>query len=264
MTLEILYQDDHIVAVNKPANLAVHRSKFVGPDDAFLVDLLREQVDGRIHLAHRLDRATSGVLLAARSPDVAATLGEQFMDRTVRKRYLAVARGWPDPDEGTIDYPLPGSRDDGPRREASTDYRRLATTEVDIPLGRYLQQRYSLLLAEPRTGRFRQIRKHFAHIHHPLVGDSQHGRGDHNRLFKIHFASHRLLLHAVRLDFTHPVDGRAMSVEASLDDTWRRVIERFGWGEAYPWPVPARQPTLKTGEPVMVPDTPRREADAGH
>jgi tRNA pseudouridine65 synthase len=231
--LDILYQDDDIVAVNKPANLAVHRSKFVGPDDAFLVDLLREQVEGRLHLAHRLDRATSGVLLVARSPEIAAQLGEQFMGRSVRKRYAAVVRGWPEPAEGTVDYPLPGSRDTGPRKDASTDYRRLATVEVDIALGRYEKQRYALVAAEPRTGRFRQIRKHFAHIHHPIVGDSQHGRGDHNRLFKQHFASHRLLLHAAMLAFAHPRDGRAMALHAGLDETWERVIERFDWREAW-------------------------------
>jgi tRNA pseudouridine65 synthase len=230
--LEILYQDDDLVAVNKPANLAVHRSKFVGPDDAFLIDLLREQVDGRLHLAHRLDRATSGVLLVARSSEVASLLGEQFMGRTVSKRYLAVVRGWPDPEEGTVDYALPGSRDTGPRREASTDYRRLATVEVDIPLGRYDKQRYALMLAEPRTGRFRQIRKHFAHIHHPIVGDSQHGRGDHNRLFKQHFSSHRLLLHAERLTFTHPRTGADLAISASIDDTMRRVFSRFDWTDA--------------------------------
>ncbi len=230
--LEILYQDDDLVAVNKPANLAVHRSKFVGPDDAFLVDLLREQVEGRLHLAHRLDRATSGVLLVARSPEMAAQLGEQFMGRSVRKRYLAVVRGWPEPAEGTVDYPLPGSRDTGPRKDARTDYRRLATVEVDIPLGRYEKQRYALVAAEPQTGRFRQIRKHFAHIHHPIVGDSQHGRGDHNRLFKQHFASHRLLLHAASLSFFHPSDGRPLTIAAGLDDTWARLLERFGWREA--------------------------------
>ncbi|HEY4291763.1 pseudouridine synthase [Luteibacter sp.] len=232
--LDILYQDDDIVAVNKPANLAVHRSKFVGPDDAFLIDLLREQVEGRLHLAHRLDRATSGVLLVARSSEVAAQLGEQFMGRSVRKRYLAVVRGWPDPAEGTVDYPLPGSRDTGPRKDARTDYRCLATVEVDIPLGRYEKQRYAFLAAEPQTGRFRQIRKHFAHIHHPIVGDSQHGRGDHNRLFKQHFASHRLLLHAASLSFAHPGDGRAVTLNASLDDTWNRLLERFGWQNVLP------------------------------
>lgn len=231
--LEILYQDDDIVAVNKPANLAVHRSKFVGPDDAFLIDLLREQVEGRLHLAHRLDRATSGVLLVARSPEMASQLGEQFMGRTVSKRYVAVVRGWPDPAEGTIDYPLPGSRETGPRKDAATDYRRLATVEVDIPLGRYDKQRYALVLAEPQTGRFRQIRKHFAHIHHPIVGDSQHGRGDHNRLFKQHFSSHRLLLHAERLTFAHPGTGAELAITAGIDATMQRLFDGFGWSDTF-------------------------------
>jgi tRNA pseudouridine65 synthase len=215
--LEILFQDDDLVIVNKPAGLAVHRSKMVGNADEFLIDLLREQVEGRLHLAHRLDRATSGVILIARSSEVAAALGEQFMGRSVRKRYLAVVRGWPDPEEASIDYPLPGSRETGPRREARTDYRRLATTEVDIALGRYPQQRYALVMAEPQSGRFRQIRKHMAHIHHPLIGDSQHGRGDHN---------------ALRLDFDHPVSGVRMAVDAPLDETWNRLLQRFQWQDA--------------------------------
>src|ERR1700754_3052628 len=231
--LESLHQDDDIVAVNKPANLAVHRSKFVGPHDALLIHLLREQGEGRLQLAHRLDRATSGVLLVGRSQEVAAQLGEQFMGRSVRKRYIAVVRGWPEPEEGTVDCLLPGSRDTGPRREASTDYRRLGTVEVDIPLGRYEKQRYAFVAAEPRTGRFRQIRKHFAHIHHPIVGDSQHGRGDHNRLFKQHFASHRMLLHAAALSFEHPTDGRALTIEAGLDETWLRLLGRFDWLQPY-------------------------------
>ncbi|MET0505143.1 MAG: pseudouridylate synthase, partial [Luteibacter sp.] len=98
-----------------------------------------------------------------------------------------------------------------------------------------------------RTGRFRQIRKHFAHIHHPLVGDSQHGRGDHNRLFKQHFASHRLLLHAAALEFTHPTGIRPMRIEAALDDTWRRLVERFGWRDAYPWPAAVQEGTSEGG-----------------
>jgi tRNA pseudouridine65 synthase len=138
-------------------------------------------------------------------------------------------RGWPEPEEGVVDYALPGSRDTGPRREARTDYRRLATVEVPIPLGRYPQQRYALVLAEPETGRFRQIRKHMAHIHHPVIGDCQHGRSDHNRLYKQHFSCHRMLLHAWRLRFRHPVDGRPMELEAPLDDAYRGILERFGW-----------------------------------
>jgi len=227
--LDILYQDDALIAVNKPANLAVHRSKMVGNADTFLIDELRAQVGDSVYLAHRLDRATSGVLLVARSKDVAAALGEQFMGRHVHKQYLVVVRGWPEPDEGVIDYPLPGSRETGPRREARTRYRQLASVEAPIALGRYPQQRYSLLLAEPESGRFRQIRKHLAHIHHPVIGDCQHGRSDHNRLYKQHFACHRMLLHAWRVSFRHPLSDTPMTLHAPLDDAFGNLLERFGW-----------------------------------
>ncbi len=229
--LPILYQDDDLIAVNKPAGLAVHRSKMVGNAETFLVDVLREQVGGTLHLAHRLDRATSGVLLVARRAETAAALGEQFMSRDVHKQYLAVVRGWPEPAEGVVDYALPGSRDSGPRREARTGYRRLAATEVPIALGRYPQQRYALVLAEPQSGRFRQIRKHMAHIHHPVIGDCQHGRSDHNRLYKQYFGCHRMLLHAWRLSFRHPADGRAMTLEAPLDAAFAGLLDRFGWSQ---------------------------------
>ncbi|HEV2540777.1 MAG TPA: pseudouridine synthase [Frateuria sp.] len=227
--LDILHQDDALLAVNKPAGLPVHRSRLIGPADAFLIDLLREQVGGDLFLAHRLDRATSGVLLVARSAAMAAALGEQFMGRAVHKQYLAVVRGWPEPTEGLIDYPLPGSRETGPRREARTRFARLATVEVPIALGRYPQQRYALVRAEPETGRFRQIRKHMAHIHHPVIGDCQHGRGDHNRLYKQHFGCHRMLLHAWRLCLAHPLSGAPMDLEAPLDGAFGAVLERFGW-----------------------------------
>jgi tRNA pseudouridine65 synthase len=227
--LEILYQDDALIAVNKPANLAVHRSKMVGNADTFLIDALREQVGDSVYLAHRLDRATSGVLLVARNKETAAALGEQFMARSVRKQYLVVVRGWPEPAEDVIDYALPGSRETGPRREARTRYRQLATIEVPIALGRYPQQRYAFLLAEPESGRFRQIRKHLAHVHHPVIGDCQHGRGDHNRLYKEHFSCHRMLLHAWRLDFHHPLSGAPMRLQAPLDDAFVSLLARFKW-----------------------------------
>jgi tRNA pseudouridine65 synthase len=229
--IEILHEDDALIAVNKPAGLAVHRSKMVGNAEEFLIDLLREQMGGTVNLAHRLDRATSGVLLIARSSEVASALGEQFMGRDVHKQYLAVVRGWPEPVEALIDYPLPGSRETGPRREARTRYRRLATVEVPIALGRYPQQRYALVEAEPETGRFRQIRKHMAHIHHPIIGDCQHGRGDHNRLYKQYFGCHRMLLHARRIALRHPASGDPLVIEAPLDEAFSALLARFGWAK---------------------------------
>jgi tRNA pseudouridine65 synthase len=229
--IEILHRDAHLVAVNKPAGLAVHRSHYVGPTDDYLVDAVARVIDVPLFLAHRLDRATSGVLLVARSREIAAQLGQQLMDRSVGKDYLAVVRGWPE-ESGCIDHPLSGASLKGPAREARTHWRRLATVELPIAMGRYEQQRYALLAVQPETGRYQQIRRHFAHASHHLIGDTTHGRGDHNRLFRIHWAMHRLLLHAWRLSFDHPLLQRRLCIEAPLDASWRRIVGAFGWEPA--------------------------------
>ncbi len=229
--LELLHLDEHLVAVNKPTGIAVHRSRLVGADEDYLIDRLRLQVDGRLHAVHRLDRATSGVLLIARSPEIAAELGRQLMARTVEKSYLAVVRGWPE-EEGEIDYPLTGSSLSGEPKPALTRWRRLATVEVPIAQGRYPQQRYALLDVRPETGRYRQIRRHFHHVSHHILGDTSHGRGDHNRLIRQHFGVHRLMLHANTLDVAHPATGQALVLRASLDVAWQRLLRAFGWSDA--------------------------------
>ena len=229
--IEILFDDADLLAVNKPAGLLVHRSKIANDETDFLLDRLKEQCGTNLYLAHRLDRATSGVLLLAKSREVAGEIGRAFMARDVSKRYLAVVRGWPDA-EGVIDYPLPGVREHGPRKPALTRWRRLATTTVPIEMGRYPEQRYALVEASPETGRYRQIRKHFHHVSHHIVGDTSHGRGDHNRLWRIHFGMHRMLLHAWRIEFVHPRSGEHLCLQASLDVAWQRVLDRFDWTAA--------------------------------
>jgi tRNA pseudouridine65 synthase len=223
-----LYADDALLIVDKPAGLAMHRSHLVGDDNDYLVDRLRRQIDGPLHLVNRLDRATGGLVVVARSREIAATLGQQFMDRGVGKTYLAIVRGWPD-ETGMIDYPLSGAALTGPRKPALTRWWRIATVEVPIAMGRYDQQRYSLLMLSPETGRYRQLRRHLHHVHHPIIGDTTHGRGDHNRLFKQHFRSFRLLLHAWRLSLVHPVDGRRIDVSAPPDAEWQSLLTRFEW-----------------------------------
>ena len=226
--LSLLHLDEHLLAVDKPDGLAVHRSALVGNDEDYVMDRLRLQVPGPLHAVHRLDRATSGVLLVARSPEVAADLGRQLMARSVEKTYLAVVRGWP-AEQGEVDYPLTGSSLRGEAKPALTRWRRLATVEVPIALGRYPQQRYSLLAVSPETGRYRQIRRHFHHLSHHLLGDTSHGRGDHNRLARQYFGVHRLMLHAWRLTIVHPATQQAMTFEAPLDATWRRLFDAWGW-----------------------------------
>jgi tRNA pseudouridine65 synthase len=228
--LAILHRDEHLLAVDKPTGLAVHRSELTGADDDFLVERVRRETARHWFLAHRLDRATSGVVLLAADKQVAAALGEQFMSRAVRKTYLAVCRGWPE-SPGTIDHPLdaPGRPD---AKEATTNYRVLATHTWDIAMGRYPQQRYALVEVEPVTGRYRQIRRHFKHVSHHLIGDTSEGRGDHNRLFRQHLRVHRLLLHAWRIALAHPVTGAPLALEAPLDAEWHRVLDAFGWTTA--------------------------------
>ena len=225
-TLAILHADDAIVAVNKPAGLAAHRSHLVGRDDDYLVDAVREATGRTLYLAHRLDRATSGVVLFGASKAIVAALGAQFMARTVEKRYLAVVRGWLD-DSGEIDHALdaPGKPEPKP---AVTRYRSLARVELPIPLSRYASVRYTLLEVEPVTGRYQQIRRHLRHVSHHLVGDTTHGRGEHNRLFRATFGVHRMLLHAQSLAFDHPANGVRTTIRAPIDEAFRRAVALFG------------------------------------
>jgi tRNA pseudouridine65 synthase len=229
--IEVVYEDDALLAVNKPAGLLVHRSAIAADERDFLLERLREQTGAALYLAHRLDRATSGVVLLAKSREIAGELGKQFMARSIDKTYLAVVRGWPDA-AGTIDYALPDVRERSPRKPAVTTWRVLANATVPIELGRYPEQRYALIVASPLTGRYRQIRKHMHHVSHHIVGDTSHGRGDHNRLWRMHFSMHRLLLHAWRLEFSHPASGAPLQLCAPLDTVWRSVIERFNWSDA--------------------------------
>jgi len=230
-TIEVVYEDDALLAVNKPAGLLVHRSAIAADERDFLIERLREQTGAALYLAHRLDRATSGLVLLAKSREVAGELGKQFMARSIDKIYLAVVRGWPDA-AGTIDYALPDVRERSPRKPAITAWRVLATATVPIELGRYPEQRYALIEALPQTGRYRQIRKHLHHVSHHIVGDTSHGRGDHNRLWRMHFGVHRLLLHAWRLRLDHPLARTRLLLEAPLDAVWQRVLGSMGWEDA--------------------------------
>lgn len=223
--LEILYQDEHYVAVDKPAGLLVHRSSLAPTGDAAL-QVLRDQLGQRVFPVHRLDRATSGVLVFARSAAAAARLAKQFMAQDTEKTYLAVTRGWL-AEAGKIDHPVADRDGDGQRRDAQTDYRCLAHCELPFAVDRYPSTRYSLASIWPRTGRRQQIRKHFKHIHHPLIGDTTHGNGRHNRFFREHFDVHRLLLMALSLRFRHPFDDQVVEIHVRPGGDWDKVGALF-------------------------------------
>lgn len=224
--LDILYRDDYLVAVDKPTALLVHRSP-ASRDQDFAVQRLREQLGRRVFPAHRLDRATSGVLLFSLDPDTDRAASMAFQEGRVEKRYLAVVRGWTD-ETGTIEHALK-SEDKSRTREASTHYRRLATTEIDEPVGPHPTARYSLVTFRPETGRKHQLRRHSNHIAHPIVGDTTHGDGRHNRFFRAYFGIRRLLLHAWSLELDHPVTGQPLRVLAPIPREFGRLMEKIGW-----------------------------------
>lgn len=229
--LDILYNDGALVAVAKPSGLLVHRSS-EATDRITCMTILRDQLGARVHPAHRLDRGTSGVLLFSLDPDTARSVASSFAGRDVKKHYLTVTRGYA-PDEGTIDYPLAEEPGDE-AAEAVTSYRTLARVELPWQVGRYATARYSLLLADPMTGRRHQIRRHMAHIRHPIVGDIVHGEGRHNRLYRERFGIHRLLLHAWRVELPHPRTGEQLRIEAPLPEELRSLFSMLGWSDPLP------------------------------
>ncbi len=229
LAIPVLHADAQLAVIAKPARLMAHDSALARGEHDFLADRLRAQFGRPLHLVHRLDRATSGCLLIAFDKDAARALGEQFMTRAVEKTYLAVCRGWPEPAEGLIDHPLDGGPGKPEKKPAQTAYRVLATGAMPWPYGGHAESRFALVECRPHTGRFRQIRRHLKHLHHHLIGDTSHGDGARNRMFRQHLGVHRMLLHAWRLVFTHPADGSLVKVEAPADAEFRRVLAAFGW-----------------------------------
>ncbi|MRI31391.1 tRNA pseudouridine(65) synthase TruC [Endozoicomonas sp. OPT23] len=236
-TLEILYQDEYLVAVNKPSGLLVHRSMIDRNETRFALQIVRNQVGQHVFPLHRLDKPTSGVLLFGLSSDVARIAGKQFEENTVKKSYLAVVRGYA-PESGFIDHALKEeldkiadkkARQDKPAQEAQSEFKRLAIVELPIAIERYPQSRYSLVEVRPKTGRKHQVRRHMKHIAHPIIGDAKHGKGVHNRYFAEHFDAGRLLLHCQSMSLEHPVTGEPMTFTAPLDEVMVNLFGRFGW-----------------------------------
>jgi len=232
--LDILYQDQFVVAVNKPSGLLVHRSWLDCHATEFALQKVRNQIGQYVYPVHRLDRPTSGILLFALDKESAKNISEQFFNHTIEKRYLAVVRGHLE--DGELDYPLKEiidkiadkqAQQDKPAQEAFTQYRCLAKTMLPIAVRPYDSSRYSLMELIPKTGRKHQLRRHMAHLRHPIIGDTSHGDGKHNAMFRDNFDCHRLLLHAAYLSFNHPQSGQLVEINAPLDSFFQSLLIRL-------------------------------------
>ena len=235
--LEILFQDEYLVAVNKPSGLLVHRSMIDRHETEFALQKVRDQIGQFVYPIHRLDKPTSGVLIFALTKEVARSMSERFKARETHKEYVAVVRGFCE-ESGVIDYALKEQLDkisdakakqDKEAQSAKTLYQTLGQVEIEEAVGRYQTARYSLVKLLPETGRKHQLRRHMKHIMHPIVGDTKHGRGEHNQLFRRKFDCHRLLLHASTIRFLHPIDDKEIVVQAKLDKTFTNVLQSLGW-----------------------------------
>ncbi|WP_277633276.1 pseudouridine synthase [Avrilella dinanensis] len=218
--LEILYEDEYLVAINKPHGLLVHQSSIARNADEFAVQLLRDQIGQRVYPTHRLDRKTSGVLLFALDKTTNQSLTQQFTDKTITKKYWAIVRGFA-PDELTIDYAL--RKDNGVLQDAVTKIKTVQRAEIDLPFGKHSTSRYSLVEAEPITGRMHQIRKHMAHILYPIIGDRPHGCNKQNKLWLEKFGMKTMLLHAHSLTFTHPKSLEEITFSAQPSEIFKEV-----------------------------------------
>ncbi|MFT7880866.1 MAG: tRNA pseudouridine(65) synthase TruC [Sulfurimonas sp.] len=235
--LEVLYQDRFLIVVNKPSGLLVHKSPIDRHETRFALQIVRDQIGAYVYPVHRLDKPTSGILLFALDQEVAKLLSDMFRNGKIAKEYIAIVRGYSD-EEDVIDHPLKQMLDTKVQkeqgitkeaREARTHYKRVATVELPYPVSRYPVARYSLVRLQPKTGRKHQLRRHMKHIFHPIVGDTKHGRGEHNKLFREKFDVHRLLLHADAIAFYHPVTKEKIALSAPLDENFIKLFDTFGW-----------------------------------
>ncbi|MFN8302139.1 MAG: pseudouridine synthase [Saprospiraceae bacterium] len=220
---DILFEDEHFVAINKPPGILVHLTR-LSEDTVSVAQQLAAQLGQRIFPIHRLDRGTSGVLIVGKTAAAAGALAAHFREKSVEKKYLAVLRGYI-PETATIDYALDDPETGKEKQPAVSHYRRLGQVELPFSVDpKFATTRYALAEAEPETGRRHQLRKHFAHIFHPVIGDRRHGDVKHNNYLRTAFCLQRLLLHAHRLRFEHPFTSLDVNIEAPVDQAFTDAL----------------------------------------
>lgn len=220
MNLKIIYEDEYLIAINKPHGLLVHRSSIATNTDLYALQLLRNQVGYHVFPVHRLDRKTAGVLVFSKTAEFVAPMQQTLHEESTAKRYHTIVRGF-FPEEIIVDYAL--TNDKGKTQEAITLFKCIQRTELPIALGKHQTSRYSLIEAYPKTGRMHQIRKHLNHLRHPIIGDRPHGCNKQNKLFLEKWQLNTMLLDAKELTFIHPASRETIHIKADYSEEFVRI-----------------------------------------
>ncbi|MFD1293941.1 pseudouridine synthase [Lutibacter holmesii] len=228
MIVEIIFEDETIVVVNKPNNVLIHNSYYArNIKDATILDVLQNQLGFPLYPVHRLDRKTSGVLLLAKQKENVAIFQELFNSNKIEKTYVGIVRGFVE-ESKLINSPVKNP-DTQVYKNAETLCKPMQKVVLNIPVHPYETSRYSLVELKPATGRMHQLRIHMNKISHPLVGDYKYGDRFHNRMFENEFDCNNLFLHAISLKFQHPITQQKIELTAKLPNDWNFVMKKFGW-----------------------------------
>ena len=229
MNLDIIFEDQFVICVNKPNNMVVHHahhSRNVA-DEMALLQLIETEKGIKVYPIHRLDRKTSGIILLAKETTNVSKFQELFTNNEIEKTYYGVVRGF-SPETKIIDSPVKG-RDSNVYKEALTYLKTLEQVVLEIPVKPYDCSRYSLVELKPKTGRIHQLRLHTLKISHPLIGDTKYGDKNHDLMFEENFGWKNLFLHAGKLAFKHPFSEKKMVLKAAFTKDWISLFEKFSW-----------------------------------
>jgi 23S rRNA pseudouridine1911/1915/1917 synthase len=218
IALDVVYEDEYLAVINKPAGMVVHPGAGVQHGTLanaiayrFSLENNESSPDNRVGIVHRLDKDTSGLIVVAKTDKVHEALSDQFRDREVYKRYVALVHGSLEKNAGTIDAPIGRNKHNRLRMKVAAHGR----SAITLWTVKKRFDKFTLLNVEIKTGRTHQIRVHMAYINHPVVGDEIYNEGRDNTIAVTNIRNavasmHRFFLHAERLSFTHPVSGERL------------------------------------------------------
>lgn len=225
MNISVLYQDESIIVVEKPIELPVHKNDFMPNDAPYLTKLIGDETGKWIYNVHRLDSKTSGVMVLAFSSEVANVLTKQFEQKEVQKTYYAIVQG--NPGEGTFNSKVLVKKKSKFKKPAVTHYKTLRTVQTKLVSKDKTDIELSLVVINPETGRWHQLRQHFAKNKFDIVGDTHHGDFTLNKIILSDTDIRRLFLHAGKLEFKHPVTAESVSFESAIPEEFDRLLNFY-------------------------------------